>query len=79
MNKIPDLKFVIGAILIIAGLLLLRQVGQDAGQWNLNKAVGWGYEDHSSIMLWCGIIFITFGVIMILLSFIKRRHKLKKQ
>jgi hypothetical protein len=70
---------VTGAILIIAGLLLLRQVGQDAGQWNLNKAIGWGYEDHSSVMFWCGIISAVSGVIMILLSFVKRRHKLKKQ
>jgi uncharacterized membrane protein YidH (DUF202 family) len=73
MNKILDLRFVIGVFFTIVGLLLLGYSFADhtAGQWDLNKTIGRGYEDHSSINRWCGIIFAIFGIVMILLSFVK--------
>ncbi len=59
MNKILDLRFVIGVFFTIVGLLLL-------GYSFMNDN-----EASSSINLWCGIVFSAFGVLMIILSFVK--------
>lgn len=59
MNKILDLRFVIGVFFTIVGLLLL-------GYSFINDN-----EASSSINLWCGIVFAAFGVLMIILSFVK--------
>jgi len=59
MNKILDLRFVIGVFFTLIGLLL----------------VGYSFmgslENGQSINRWCGIIFSVFGIVMILLSFVK--------
>jgi uncharacterized membrane protein HdeD (DUF308 family) len=56
MNKILDLRFVIGVFFALVGILLF----------------GYSFmEDHSAINRWCGIIFAIFGIVMILLSFVK--------
>ncbi|HUS01308.1 MAG TPA: hypothetical protein VMY77_06255 [Chitinophagaceae bacterium] len=57
MNKLFDLRFVIGSFFTLVGILLL----------------GYSFiavsEDNTQIInRWCGIIFIVFGVIMIVLS-----------
>jgi hypothetical protein len=71
MNKILDLRFVIGVFFTLIGLLLFGYSFNDTGEWNLNKTIGWGYENHTSINRWCGIVFGVFGIAMILLSFMK--------
>lgn len=58
MNKILDLRFVIGVFFTIIGILLLGISFSDSG-------------DATVINRWCGIVFAAFGVIMILLSFVK--------
>lgn len=71
MNKILDLRFVIGVFFTLVGLLLFGNSFTDPAEFNLDRAAGWAYKDHSSINRWCGIAFVIFGVIMILLSFVK--------
>jgi hypothetical protein len=72
MKKILDLRFVIGVFFTTIGILLfVHYLGSSPGQWNLNKEAGWGSYKSSSINQWCGIIFGLFGIIMILLSFVK--------
>ena len=58
MNKLIDLRFVIGAFFAIIGLLLL-----------IFGLVSEGTA--ASINTWCGIIFMIFGSFMLLLSFRK--------
>ena len=70
MNKILDLRFVIGVFFTLVGLLLFAHSFADAGEWNLNKTIGWA-KDHSAINRWCGVAFFVFGIAMILLSFVK--------
>jgi len=55
MNKLFDLRFVIGAFFSIAGILLLvyALVTTEAGQ---------------AINGWCGAVFLAFGLLMIFLS-----------
>jgi hypothetical protein len=57
MRNILHLRFVIGAFCTLGGLLWLSQGLGDKyyGQWDLNKTIGWGYTDYSSIKLWCGV------------------------
>jgi uncharacterized membrane protein HdeD (DUF308 family) len=56
MNRLFDLRFVIGAFFTIAGLLLLL----------------YSFITHSNepqnVNRWCGGIFLVFGLIMILFS-----------
>jgi hypothetical protein len=75
MNKMHDLRFAIGVFSMLIGGILFGYSFNSAKEWNLNKAIGWGYEDHSTFTRWCGIIFVIFGVAMIFLSFIKRSRR----
>jgi drug/metabolite transporter (DMT)-like permease len=59
MNKILDLRFVIGVFFTIVGLLLI-------GYSVMNDN-----ESSRTINQWCGIVFTAFGVLMIVLSFLK--------
>jgi uncharacterized membrane protein YidH (DUF202 family) len=71
MRNVFHLRFVVGVFSILIGILLLSQGFNDNryGQWNLNKAIGWGYKDYSAIKRWCGAILMIFGIILTLLSF----------
>jgi hypothetical protein len=74
MHKILDLRFVIGVFFTIIGvLLILYYLSGTPGEYNLNKEIGWGHikGSDSPINLWSGIVFAAFGVLMIVLSFIK--------
>jgi hypothetical protein len=62
MNRLIDLRFVIGAFFTIVGILLLLYGILDPAQAN------------QSVNKWCGGIFIVFGVIMLLLSRQKNVH-----
>jgi uncharacterized membrane protein HdeD (DUF308 family) len=55
MNKLLDLRFVIGMFFTVIGILLLIH-GLTAGE-DVNR--------------WCGVVFTVFGVLMIILSFRK--------
>ena len=58
MNSLLDLRFVIGAFFTIIGLMVF--------------AYGFtGEETAGSINQGCGILFLVFGVFMVLLSFKK--------
>jgi uncharacterized membrane protein len=57
MNKLFDLRFVIGAFFTVIGILLL-------GYSFISAA-----EEHISINRWCGLIFLVFGIFMLILSF----------
>ena len=61
-NKLFDLRFVIGCFFAIVGLLLLvfSFVNREAGMQGINR--------------WCGLGFLAFGVVMILLSMQKDAH-----
>lgn len=61
MNKLLDLRFVIGVFFSILGILLL-------GYSFINPTEG------ESVNRWCGIIFLVFGLIMVILSFGKDAH-----
>ena len=58
MNKLFDLRFVIGSFFTIVGLLLLvyMLLASEGGQ---------------AVNGWCGGIFLAFGLLMIWLSFQK--------
>lgn len=59
MKKILDLRFVIGTFFTITGLLLVvYSFSNDEAQ-------------AASVNRWCGIAFSLFGIVMILLSFVK--------
>lgn len=55
MNKLFDLRFVIGLFFFIVGILLIA--------YHFIFSVA-----KEDINLWCGALFILFGIIMILLS-----------
>jgi hypothetical protein len=59
MNKILDLRFVIGAFFTIVGLLLI------------GYAITSSEGAAQSVNRWCGITFTIFGISMIILSFVK--------
>ncbi len=59
MNKLFDLRFVIGAFFTIIGIILLLY------------AFTSGADDAQTINRWCGIAFIIFGLLMLALSFQK--------
>ena len=62
MNKLLDLRFVIGVFFTVLGILLL---GYSFTQENANA---------STTNRWCGIVFAVFGIMMIILSFGKDAH-----
>jgi len=60
MKKLLDLRFVIGVFFTIVGILL-----------SIYHFVGTKNEEmSSSINIWAGIVFLVFGVGMILFSYI---------
>jgi len=59
MNKLFDLRFVIGSFFSVVGILLLLYAF-------VSEA-----ENQQAINSWCGGLFIIFGGLMILLSFRK--------
>ena len=62
MNKIFDLRFVIGSFFTIIGILLLV--------FSFMNSAGM----QQDINRWCGIVFTLFGIFMIILSFRKDAH-----
>ena len=62
MNKLFDLRFVIGSFFLIVGILLLI----------------YGFlvetKQASDVNRWCGGFFVIFGVVMIILSIKKEAH-----
>lgn len=59
MKKLFDLRFVIGAFFFVVGCMLLLY-------YLANKL--W-LVANDSVNLWCGLVFILFGSMMILLSY----------
>ncbi|RYY39131.1 MAG: hypothetical protein EOO08_11415 [Chitinophagaceae bacterium] len=55
MERLFDLRFVIGAFFSIAGILLLV----------------YGFSEGAAVNKWCGGIFILFGLLMVALSYFK--------
>lgn len=62
MNKLFDLRFVIGVFFGIIGILLLLY------------GFLTGTEDDQSINRWAGGVFLVFGIVMIVLSLQKDAH-----
>lgn len=59
MNKLLDLRFVIGLFFLATGVLL-------AGYYLLTgKSPG----DYPSVNLWCGSVFLLFGTFMVFVSY----------
>ncbi len=58
MNKLFDLRFVIGSFFLLIGILLLGYSFLSADN----------VSSTHSINRWCGIFFIVFGILMIVLS-----------
>jgi len=57
MNRLFDLRFVIGAFFAVIGLLLLLYSFLSASQ------------ESVAVNRWCGIAFIAFAIVMLILSF----------
>ncbi|RYY85467.1 MAG: hypothetical protein EOO15_16960 [Chitinophagaceae bacterium] len=55
MERLFDLRFVIGAFFTIAGIMLLV----------------YGFSEGASVNKWCGGIFVAFGLLMVALSYFK--------
>lgn len=62
MDKLLDLRIVIGVFFTVLGVLLL---GYSFTNENFNA---------QETNRWCGIIFLVFGVVMIILSLRKNAH-----
>ncbi len=60
MNKLFDLRFVIGIFFLAVGLLLLIYSFVSDVTHNINR--------------WCGIIFIIFSLVMLFLSLKKEKE-----
>lgn len=64
LSKLLDLRFVIGVFFTLIGLLLLGHsfvvINTMAGAESINR--------------WAGLVFVAFGILMILLSFQKEAH-----
>ena len=58
MNKLFDLRFVIGSFFLIVGILLLAYSFFSADT----------VLSMHTINRWCGIFFMLFGIVMIILS-----------
>ena len=61
MKKLLDLRFVIGSFFAIVGILLVL--------YYLLSSKGAG---ETMINIWCGILFLLFGGVMIFLSYINK-------
>ena len=59
MNRLIDLRFVIGLFFFIVGMILL-------GYSFITEVV-----DAIEINRWCGVVFIVFGAFMLFLSYRK--------
>ena len=64
MNKLLDLRFVIGVFFTALAVLLLGYSFFAAGL----------SDDAKSINRWCGSLFLVFGVLMIIFSLRKNAH-----
>jgi len=64
MNKLLDLRFVIGVFFIALAILLL---GYSFITSNL-------LDNAKSVNRFCGVVFAVFGVVMVILSFRKDAH-----
>jgi uncharacterized membrane protein len=62
MKKLLDLRFVIGMFFTIVGVLLV--IYHFAG--TVNTAL------NTSVNIWCGILFMLFGISMIILSYVQK-------
>ncbi len=62
MNRLFDLRFVIGLFFLVVGLLLF-------GYSFISPNIAANGKD---VNLWCGVFFILFAVVMLLLSFRKK-------
>ncbi len=58
MNKLFDLRFVIGSFFLIVGILLLGY--SFLSTININNS--------QTVNRWCGLLFIVFGSLMIVFS-----------
>lgn len=63
MNKLFDLRFVIGTFFTVIGLLLL---GYSFTATTVETATS--IENTQVVNRWCGIVFMIFGILMIVLS-----------
>jgi hypothetical protein len=63
MNKLFDLRFVIGAFFTLIGILLL---GYSFTSTTVETATS--IENTQVVNRWCGIVFMVFGILMIVLS-----------
>jgi hypothetical protein len=63
MNKILDLRFVIGCFFLLTGIILLAYSFLSS-----NSKIA----DPQNINRWCGGLFVLFGIFMIVIS---RRNK----
>lgn len=64
MNKLLDLRFVIGLFFVILCVLLLGHSFFAADST----------DDARTVNRWCGVVFGVFGVLMVVLSFGKDAH-----
>jgi uncharacterized membrane protein len=62
MKKLLDLRFVIGMFFTIVGLLLA--IYHFTG--TINTAL------NTSVNIWCGLLFMLFGISMITLSYVQK-------
>jgi uncharacterized membrane protein len=62
MKKLLDLRFVIGMFFTIVGLLLA--IYHFTG--TVNAAL------NTSVNIWCGLLFMLFGISMITLSYVQK-------
>jgi len=62
MNKLFDLQFVIGLFFLIVGLLVLV--------YYLISV-----SNNGTVNLFCGIVFVLFGIIMLLASRVKTKRR----
>ncbi|HEY1114880.1 MAG TPA: hypothetical protein VGE66_15025 [Chitinophagaceae bacterium] len=64
LSKLLDLRFVIGVFFTLIGLLLLVH----------SFVIVTSMEGAESINRWAGVVFLAFGILMIVLSFQKEAH-----
>lgn len=64
MNKLFDLRFVIGSFFLVVGILLLA--------YSFFAVTSADYSQ--TVNRWCGVVFIVFGIVMIVLSFQKEAN-----
>jgi hypothetical protein len=62
MKKLLDLRFVIGVFFTVVGslLILYHFIGESAT------------ESNTMINIWCGVLFLLFGISMIVLSYLQK-------